>query len=61
MSAALDKREYMYLKIIFLISHVVMTPHMNCLETVQMRGHNVGFYAELTKIIPNYYQILPLI
>ena len=52
----------MYLKIIFLISHVVVTPHMNCLvETVQMRGHNICFNAELTKIIPNYYQILPLI
>ena len=26
-------------------------------EAVQMRGHNIRFYAELTKIIPNYYQI----
>ena len=26
-----------------------------------MRGHNICFYAELTKIIPNYHQILPLI
>ena len=36
-----------------------MTPHLNCLiETVQMRGHNICFYVELTKIIPNYHQIL---
>ena len=39
-----------------------MTPHLNRLiETVQMRGHNIRFYAELRKIIPNYRQILPLI
>ena len=40
----------------------VVTPHLNCLvETVQMRGHNIWLYAELTKIVPNYHQILPLI
>ena len=40
----------------------VVTPHLNRLDkTVQMRGHNICFYAELTKIIPNYHQILPLI
>ena len=39
-----------------------MTPHLNCLiEMVQMRGHNISFYAELTNIIPIYHQILPLI
>ena len=39
-----------------------MTPHLNRLvETVQMKGHNICFYAELTIIIPNYHQILPLI
>ena len=53
--------------IIFLISHFslkpyVVTPHLNRLiETVQMRGHSICFYAELTKIIPNYPQILRLI
>ena len=50
--------------IIFLISHRNMRcdPHLNRLnEMVQMRGHNVSFYAGLTKIIPNYHQILPLI
>ena len=59
--------------IIFLISHrnhfsyfsskpYVLTPHLNRLvETVQMRGQNICFYAELTKNIPNYHQILPLI
>ena len=26
------------------------------IETVQMRGHNIGFYAEITKIIPHYQQ-----
>ena len=36
--------------------------HLNRLnETVQMRGHNVYFYAELTKIIPNYHQKFPLV
>ena len=36
-------------------------PHLNHLiETVQMRAHNICFYAELTKIIPNYHQILTL-
>ena len=36
-----------------------MTPHLSRLdETVQMRGHNRWFYAELSKIIPNYHQIL---
>ena len=35
-----------------------MTPYLNHLiETVQLRGHNIHFYAELTKIIPNYHQI----
>ena len=35
-------------------------PHLNHLdETVQMCGHNICFYAELTKNIPNYHQILP--
>ena len=39
-----------------------VTSHLNRLnKTVQMRGHNIRFYAELTKIIPNYHQILPLI
>ena len=38
-----------------------VTPHLNRLdETVQMRDHNTSFYAELTKIIPDYHQILPL-
>ena len=40
----------------------VVTPHLNRLvETVQMRGHNICFYAELTKFIPNCHQILLLI
>ena len=39
--------------ITFLISH---RNHLNHLETVQMRGHKVCFYAELTKIIPNYHK-----
>ena len=37
-----------------------VTPHLNRLvETVQMRGNNICFYVVLTKIIPNYHQILP--
>ena len=40
----------------------VVTHHLNRLiETVQMRGHNICFHVELTKIIHNYHQILPLI
>ena len=31
-----------------------VTPH-------QMSGHNICFYAELTKFISDYHQILPLI
>ena len=38
-----------------------VTPHLNHLQTVQMRSHNICFYAALTKIIPNYHKILPLI
>ena len=39
-----------------------MTSHLNCIdETVQMRGHNIWFYAELKKITPNYHPILALI
>ena len=39
-----------------------MTPHLNRLvEIVQMWDHNICFYAELTKNIPSYHQILPLI
>ena len=38
----------------------VVTPHLNGLdETVQMRGHNIYFYEELTKIIPNYHKNTP--
>ena len=44
--------------IICLIFHV--TPHLNRqVDTVQMRGHDICFYAESTKIIPNHHQILP--
>ena len=35
-------------------THVV-TPHLNCLTEavqVQMRGHNIMFYVDLTEIIP---------
>ena len=46
----------------FSLKPYVVTPHLNRLvETVQIRGHNIGFSAELTKITPNYHQILPLI
>ena len=40
----------------------VVTPHLDHFtKTVQMRGSNIRLYAELTKIIPNYHQIFPLI
>ena len=54
---AVDKRKY--LMIIFLISlkPYVVTPHLNRLiETVQMRGHNIRFYAKLTKNFSYYHQ-----
>ena len=59
MDRALDKKEYlMIIKDFFSyfsLKLYVMTPHLNHLdETVQMRDHNMCFYAELTKIIPNY-------
>ena len=50
--------------IIIPISHqsYVVAPHLNRLvETVQMRGLNIYFQAELAKIIPNYHQVLLLI
>ena len=64
-SRALDKRRYLLIIegyfSYFLLKPYVVTPHLNRLvETVQMRGHNICFYAELTKTIPDY-QILPLI
>ena len=47
---------------LILIEPYVVTHHLNrLLETVQMRGHNKCFCAELTKIIPNYHQIYSLL
>ena len=58
---ALDKTEHLVIIFSSFFSKLyVVTPHLNCLvETVQMRDHNICFYAELTKIISNYQQILP--
>ena len=61
-SRALDKREY--LMIIFLIFHPnhMLSP-LICTVSLRWRrwgGCNICLYAELTKIIPNYHQILPL-
>ena len=42
----------------FSLKPYVVTPYLNCTETVQMRGHNECFHPELTKIIPNCHQIL---
>ena len=40
----------------------VVTLHLNRLvETVQMMGHNIRFYAKLIKTILNYHQILPIV
>ena len=57
--------------IIFLISHrnlccepssELSRHNLNRLiETVQMSANSICLYAELTKIIPNYHQILPLV
>ena len=60
--SALDKREYLIFYSYFSSKPYVVTPHLNRLiETVQMRDHKICFYEELTIIIPNYHQILPLI
>ena len=60
---ALDKREYLTIDFAcFSLKPYDVTPHLNHLdETVQMRGHNICFNAEVAKIIPNYHQLLPLI
>ena len=52
---ALDKMEYLMISFLILSSKpYVVTPHLNRLvETVQLSGYNVCFYAEL-KIIPKY-------
>ena len=45
----------------FSLKPYVVTPHLNRLdETIQMRGHNICFYAELIKIITYYHQTFPL-
>ena len=66
MFRAPDKREYwMIIRdnfSYFSSKPYVVTRHLNRLnETIQMRGHNIWFYAKSTKIILNYHQILPLI
>ena len=63
---ALDKREYLVIIeeqfSYFSLKPSVVISHLSRLnETVQMRDHNVCFYAELTKITTNYYQIPLLI
>ena len=63
-SRALDKKEYLMIIFLFLIETYNVIAHLNRLdeshhEMVQRRGHNIRFYAELTKIIPNCHQILP--
>ena len=51
-AAAEHWHPHVVLLFLFLIKDDVMTPHLNRLiETVQMRGHNIRLYAELTKII----------
>ena len=53
----LDKRGYRgYFKdnfAFYLMKPYVVTPYLNSLHnTVQMKGHNIHFYAELTKKFP---------
>ena len=39
-----------------------LKPYLNRLdETFQIRGHDICLYAEMTRIIPNYHLLLPLI
>ena len=46
----------------FSLKPYAVIPHLNLLDkTVQIRGHNICFYVELTNIITNYHQMLPLI
>ena len=44
---------------LFLIEAIYCDPSsvLNHLKTVQMRGHNICFYAELITITPNYHQV----
>ena len=52
----------MYFFSYFSLKPYVVTPHLHDLDKmVQMRGHNICFSAEITKIIPIYHQILPLV
>ena len=47
---------------LFLIETVCCDPSSNCLvEMVQLKGHSMCFYVELTKNIPDYDQIFCLI
>ena len=56
---SLDKRGYLMITddnfSYFSFKPNVVTPHL------KIRGHNISFEVELTKLIPNYHQILPLI
>ena len=57
---ALDKREYLMMIFSYFSSKpYVVTPSSE--PSHRMRGHNICFYAEITKIISNYHYILPLI
>ena len=60
---ALDKREYLMIIFFYFSSKpYVVKFHLNhFVMTVQMRSHNIYLYAELTKVIHNYHQILPVI
>ena len=55
---ALDKREY--LMVIFLIETICCEPSSKTSQNGSDEGSHHMIYAELTKIIHNYYQILPL-
>ena len=64
---ALDKREYLMIierKFFLFLTETICydpSPEPSGPDSSDEGKNNIYFYAELTKIIPNYHQILPLI
>ena len=56
---ALDKREYLMIIFLFLIKTICCDPSSEpSPQDGSDEGNNMCFFAELTKFIPNYHQIL---
>ena len=57
----LDKREFLIITFLFLIETICCDTSSKLSRRDDSGEGSPCFYAELTKIIPNYHQILPLI